>query len=156
MVELATVHRDKLPVIAWVMFSGCRRIPRRVFKPLASNFKSDIRHYKMKPSQTGLILFTTALILLLALGQPAVLAADFQLISTTDGSASASANGDSGNPVFSADGRYIAFSSSANNLVLTNSAGPVPNTRPQYQNVFLRDRLSGSNFLVSVNLAGNG
>jgi Tol biopolymer transport system component len=97
----------------------------------------------------------TPLIIVLALGIRLVSAADFQLISAGFG-VSDSANGDSGDPIVSADGRYILFSSSANNLILTNSAGPVPATKPRWQNVFLRDRVSGSNILISLNRVGNG
>ena len=56
-------------------------------------------------------------------------------------------NGHSFSPVISADGRYVAFESEAANLVVgdTNSAS----------DVFVRDLLSGTTSLVSVNLSGN-
>ncbi len=54
---------------------------------------------------------------------------------------------DSEAPSISADGRYVAFSSDANNLV---SSGDTNGT----ENIFLRDRQAGSNSLVSVNLSG--
>ncbi len=53
-------------------------------------------------------------------------------------------NGGSYNPAISDDGRYVAFTSSANNLVAT------PN--PYYAGqIFLRDRVTGLNSLVSLN-----
>ena len=54
--------------------------------------------------------------------------------------------GGSGNPVISADGRYVAFISGATNLV----AGPV-NTNA---NVFRRDLQTGTTVLVSVGTDG--
>jgi hypothetical protein len=62
-------------------------------------------------------------------------------------------DGSSGLPIVSADGRYVLFASTANNLVLTNNNISV---LPQRMNVFLRDRDSGTTTLVSVNLAGTG
>ena len=84
--------------------------------------------------------------------------ADFQLVSSLDGSVSppAGGNGDSYLPVISPDGRYVLFASTANNLVLTNNNGPVPSTSLHNMNVFLRDRVLGTTKLVSVNPAGNG
>ena len=61
--------------------------------------------------------------------------------------------GSSGLPIVSADGRYVLFASTANNLVLTNNNNSV---LPQRMNVFLRDRVSNTTTLVSVNLAGTG
>lgn len=49
--------------------------------------------------------------------------------------------GDSNNPCISADGRYVAFSSSATNLVAGGTSG---------SHVFLHDRLTGLTTLVSV------
>ncbi|HXF11063.1 MAG TPA: hypothetical protein VN625_09770, partial [Desulfuromonadaceae bacterium] len=66
------------------------------------------------------------------------------------------ADSDSSTPVISADGRYVLFSSAANNLVLTNSSGPVPNSVPHYMNTYVRDRVAGTTMLVSVNLQGTG
>jgi Tol biopolymer transport system component len=53
-----------------------------------------------------------------------------------------SASAESNSPSASADGRYVAFKSQSRNLVAGQSTGP-------YQNVFLRDRVTGSNVLVS-------
>ena len=65
----------------------------------------------------------------------------------------AGGDGSSGLPIVSADGRYVLFASTANNLVLTNNNNSV---LPQRMNVFLRDRVSNTTTLVSVNLAGTG
>jgi len=86
------------------------------------------------------------------------LAADLQLVSTRDDSVatSASAAGDSYMPEMSPDGRYVLFSSAANNLVLTNSRGLVPGNTLHALNVYLRDRLNGTTIMVSVNAQGDG
>lgn len=55
-------------------------------------------------------------------------------------------NGESGGPVISADGRYVAFTSSASNLV--------PDDTNHTSDVFLRDRKTGRTIRVSVNSAG--
>lgn len=52
------------------------------------------------------------------------------------------------------DGRYILFASTANNLTLMTNGSPMPATVPAHQNVFLRDRQSGTTVLVSVNVSG--
>ena len=52
-------------------------------------------------------------------------------------------------PVLSADGRYVAFVSQANNLVAEA-------TSSLYLDVFVRDLLTGTTTLVSVNAAGSG
>jgi Tol biopolymer transport system component len=59
----------------------------------------------------------------------------------------ASANGDSRNPVISADGRYVAFQSSAADLVGGDNNGRI--------DVFVRDRTLGQTVLVSVDNGGN-
>src|SRR6185369_12976467 len=83
--------------------------------------------------------------------------ADLQLVSVYDSSRMpVTADSDSSTPVISADGRYVLFSSAANNLVLTNSSGPVPNSVPHYMNTYVRDRVAGTTMLVSVNLQGTG
>lgn len=56
--------------------------------------------------------------------------------------------------VVTPDGRYVLFSSTANNLAPTNSDGPVPGVMMPELNVFLRDRVAGTTTLVSVNPAG--
>lgn len=84
--------------------------------------------------------------------------AGFQLVSALDGSVNppAGGNGDSYLPIASPDGHYVLFASTANNLVLTNTGGPVPTTPLHTLNVFLRDRVNGTTTLVSANSAGNG
>ncbi|NEO53419.1 MAG: DUF4347 domain-containing protein [Okeania sp. SIO3B5] len=56
------------------------------------------------------------------------------------------ANGVSSSPVISSDGRFVAFSSFANNLVSGDTNGA--------QDVFVHDRQTGVTSLVSVNSAG--
>lgn len=63
----------------------------------------------------------------------------------TNGSA---ADGICSEPALSVDGRYLAFTSGADNLV--------PNDFNRVQDVFLRDLQSGTTALVSVNPSGNG
>lgn len=58
------------------------------------------------------------------------------------------ANGVSTEPAISADGRYVVFTSAANNLVSGDTNG-----RPD---VFRRDLLSGTTTLISQNAAGTG
>src|SRR5690606_7632163 len=59
------------------------------------------------------------------------------------------ANGPSGEPVASADGRYVAFSSTATNLV-TGS------TTPGRQHVYVRDTRTGRTFRVQADAEPNG
>jgi len=56
------------------------------------------------------------------------------------------ANADSFNPALSADGRFVAFSSFADNLARGDTNG--------YHDVFVRDRETGTTELVSVGLNG--
>jgi Tol biopolymer transport system component len=74
------------------------------------------------------------------------LAFDDTILVSVDASGTASENGASGEPTISADGRFVAFSSSATNLV----AGD----RNKASDVFVRDLWSGSTALVSVNSSG--
>jgi Tol biopolymer transport system component len=69
------------------------------------------------------------------------------LVSTTG---TASGNSDSSNPVVSADGRYVAFTSRASNLVANDSNGT--------QDVFVRNLVNGTTTLVSTTgtSSGNG
>lgn len=64
--------------------------------------------------------------------------------------------GNSGAPIISADARFVLFSSTANNLVLTSNNTPIQAGLLPVFNVYLRDRSSQTTALVSVNLAGNG
>ena len=50
------------------------------------------------------------------------------------------ANGDSGPSIITPDGRYVLFSSAANNLTLTVNSNPIPVLIPARINVYLRDR----------------
>ena len=61
-------------------------------------------------------------------------------------SSGAQSNGGSGPSSLSADGRYVAFASSASNLVAGDTNG--------YSDVFVRDRLSGTTERVSVGSGG--
>lgn len=70
------------------------------------------------------------------------------LASRTSSSATGTGNGPSVDPSLSADGRYVAFSSTASNLVagVADAAG--------LQDVFLHDRATGATVLVSRAAAG--
>jgi Tol biopolymer transport system component len=70
--------------------------------------------------------------------------------------AAAGGNGDSGPAIISADGRYVLFSSAANNLTLMVNSHPIPVLIPARINVYLRDRTNGTTTLVSVNQTGIG
>src|SRR5882724_4237015 len=81
-----------------------------------------------------------------------------QLISFRDPSFAPATGGnrDSGPAIISPDGRYVLFSSAANNLALTVNSNPIPALIPAHSNVYLRDCTNGTTILVSVNLAGTG
>lgn len=68
----------------------------------------------------------------------------------------AGGNGDSGLPILSQDGRYVIFSSTANNLGLLNHGAPIPMRVPARFNVFLRDRTNQTTTLISLNMNGTG
>ena len=73
------------------------------------------------------------------------------------GQAPAGGNGDSAVPIVSPDGRFVLFSSTANNLTaLGASNAPLTPSSPPRMNVFLRDRSTGAMTLVSVNTNGSG
>ncbi|HWH68317.1 MAG TPA: hypothetical protein VNT26_02990, partial [Candidatus Sulfotelmatobacter sp.] len=97
-----------------------------------------------------------ALVLSLAAVALPVGAEDFQLISALPPGqeAPAGGSGDSRVPVLSADGRYVLFASTANNLWLATNNQPIPAAFPPALNVYLRDRTNGTTSLVSVNLTG--
>lgn len=78
------------------------------------------------------------------------------IVNTPPVAAPAGGSGDSLAPIITPDGRYVLFASSANNLVLNNSANPAPATMPPVMNIFLRDRLKQTTTLVSVSLDGAG
>src|SRR5215475_8907907 len=81
-----------------------------------------------------------------------------QLLSVPDVSQAAadSGSGDSVTPILSADGRYVLFASTANNLVEIGTNKPIPAVAPAPLNVYFRDRISATTTLVSVNSAGTG
>jgi len=81
-----------------------------------------------------------------------------QLISQRDGSLPpfAGGGGSSQMPIVSADGRYLLFASTANNLALLTNGVPMSSATLPTLNVFLRDRASNTTTLVSFNLAGTG
>ena len=93
--------------------------------------------------------------LLVCLGT-AALAGPMQLVSRLGPSQSPAAGGDGDSclPVLSADGRFVLFASTANNLVLTSNSLPLPVLVPARFNAFLRDRTNQTTRLVSVNPAG--
>jgi len=92
-------------------------------------------------------IFFSVLCALAAAALPAV----SQTSALVSGSARPSATGGGGSyqPVLSADGRFVAFVSQANNLVTNDNLAP-------YLDVFLRDRAAGSITLVSVRTDGAG
>jgi hypothetical protein len=109
-------------------------------KTLFSNWRCEIL--------TALLFFSACL----------PVAANLQLASVLGSSIDppAGADGDSGLPIVSADGRYVLFASTADNLVLPGNSGSIPYLNLHSLNVFLRDRTNGTTTLVSVNLAGTG
>ena len=71
-------------------------------------------------------------------------------------SASDGGDGDSAAPIVSANGRYVLFASSADNLVLNNSSNAIVGPLAPKLNVFLRDRTNGTTSLVSLDYSGAG
>jgi WD40-like Beta Propeller Repeat len=69
---------------------------------------------------------------------------------------STTAGGGSSVAVFSPDGRYVAFASTARNLALTSNHTSFAAQFTPCFNVYLRDRTNGTTTLVSVNAAGTG
>jgi uncharacterized repeat protein (TIGR01451 family) len=67
---------------------------------------------------------------------------------TVNGAGNGSANNYSYDPSMSDDGRFVAFETYANNLGPTDSGFTL--------DVYVRDRLTGSNILCSPNMSGNG
>jgi Tol biopolymer transport system component len=64
----------------------------------------------------------------------------------------AGGDGDSSLPIISADGRFVLFASTADNLVPATGGSVLP----RRMNVFLRDRALGTTTLLSASLAGVG
>ncbi len=100
----------------------------------------------------------TAVAALLLGGLVASARPDLHLVSARDASqpGPAGGGGDSFMPILSADGRYVLFGSTAANLALADSGAAYRPSNPPKINVYLRDRLSGTAKLVSVNLSGTG
>lgn len=84
----------------------------------------------------------TALVLLASMSVLSLAAANLAFIPGAEG------NGPSIEPAVSADGRYVAFSSLADNLVPGDDNG--------LQDVFVHDRQTGATTLLSVGLNGEG
>ena len=98
-----------------------------------------------------------ALLILLACLLSATLLHGAELVTIRDPSRPPipGANGDSSLPLPSADGRYVLFTSDADNLVAagTNATPAVTGLMPLL-NAYLRDRSNGVTTLISVNLGG--
>jgi Tol biopolymer transport system component len=86
------------------------------------------------------------------------MAEPFSLVSVRDGfqTPPAGGSGDSRAPLFTPDGRYVLFASTANNLVSIDGSNPLPVVGAQKFNVFERDRTNGITTLISVNLMASG
>jgi len=69
---------------------------------------------------------------------------------------SATGSSDSALPIISADGRFVLFASTANNLVTTSSNTPIPILVPARFNIFLRDRTNQTTTLISLSTTGSG
>lgn len=68
-------------------------------------------------------------------------------LASVNASGTSSGNDQSDSPFFSADGRFVAFTSQASDLVTNDGNGTA--------DVFVRDLVAGTTRLVSVNTAGN-
>jgi Tol biopolymer transport system component len=98
-------------------------------------------HRRVKALAFGLAVCTTLIFWTVAV---AAAAATTQRVSVS--SAGVQGNGDSFDASVSAGGRYVAFSSAADNLV--------PGDTNTFQDVFVRDRVSGTTTRVSVSSGG--
>lgn len=108
--------------------------------------------------KTGFQVSRLAFVVLLTLLLPAVGTAAVQLIAPLNPSltAPANGNGDSWAPITSPDGRYVLFASTADNLTATSMSNGIPQIFPPIVNTYLRDRVSRTTKLVSVNVSGVG
>ncbi len=80
---------------------------------------------------------------------------DLRLVSKVDpGQIPSGGGGGSYGPIASSNGRYVVFASTAANLCVTSNNLPIPGRIPAPLNVYMRDRLFGTNTLVSINLSG--
>ncbi len=82
--------------------------------------------------------------------------AGLQPVSVPFASSPPGGGGDSGLPIISADGRYVLFASTANNLAWLSNSNVMPALLPPSLNVFLRDRWNAKTVLISANYAGTG
>ena len=97
------------------------------------------------------------LLILLSFLLCATLLQGAQLVTVRNSSlpAAPGGNGDSSLPLPSADGRFVLFTSVANNLVVaSNNAAPAVSGLLPPLNAYLRDRSNAATTLISVNLAG--
>ena len=108
----------------------------------------------MKP---GILPARFIVLLLIILQSLAATAESLQAVSTasTAIAPAAGGGGDSSTPVLSADGRYVLFASSANNLALIGT-NAIPDVFPAPLNVFWRDRLTATTRLVSLRADKSG
>src|SRR2546427_763143 len=108
---------------------------------------------------SGLLIWRRAFVCAFLTGVALTTAAGpFQLVSVRDPSQGppAGGSGDSWGPILSSDGRFVLFSSTANNLVTASNGNALPVLIAPHLNVFLRDRAAGTTTLVSANLGGTG
>lgn len=116
----------------------------------------NFKHMKTSNSSAKLICHWFVLALFLASFAVSGLAASMQtatVVNSTIGSP-VGAGGDSLSAVVSANGRYVLFSSSANNLVLNSNNAPISIGCPPKMNVYLRDRTNATTTLVSISMDG--
>src|SRR5262245_57993144 len=99
-------------------------------------------------SITRYSLIVAAVVQTQAAGAP-LLAAESVRVASAPYRASVSGAGNSFAPVLSADGRFVAFLSHANNLVTNDDLGP-------HLDLFLRDLVSSNTTLLSVSTNGYG
>ena len=104
----------------------------------------------------AILILSLLAVTLIATGGNCLAADSIQLVSARNASvaAPASADGDSGLPIISPDGRFVLFASSADDLLLMTNGARMATLIPPPLNVFLRDRTIGTTTLVSVNLTG--
>lgn len=134
------------------------KINRGIFQRLELLSDSvGIRRLRDTKTRSGIKLLSIAAVAAL-IAFSASASSFIQLISQRDGSLPriAGGGGSSQMPIVSADGRYVLFSSTANNLALMTNDAPMAATTLPTLNVFLRDRDRNTTTLVSVNLTGTG
>jgi hypothetical protein len=113
----------------------------------------------MKPvTELGLLILRFAAIVALVPSGVSSAMADLQLLSVPSPPvvSPSSAGGDSYMPAVSADGRFVLFASTANNLTPDSSNTISLSPLPLKMNLYRRDRSNATTTLVSVNLSGAG